>query len=874
MRYAIVSDIHANRQAWDAVSADIDKCGVDDVICLGDIVGYGPRPAEVLEAVYDKASYYVLGNHDAVVCQRLDPDCFNNRARDIINWTCEQLSPAAVDFFQQVPLTFTLEDVRYVHAEAREPERFAYVESSADAKASFDACSERLIFIGHTHEPCIYELGPEGIPHYYPADSQTFTPDFRYLVNVGSVGDPRDGTVQATYVIYDTVSESVTFRRVPFDTDAYLQDIREAGLSITPALFSFIEDSGKASTAKPHKVTSDFSPSVGRAQKAATGGGIFQQQGNRIVRRSTQSGTVSFGSRLSDSNVARSRLIPGIVITALAGLIIFLLVSMFAPSGKTAGRTDPVPPPAPPPGIPEAITASPADPIPAVVGSGTNETAGNHRAGSPHTTGSSVPESPAEPALTELASILAGDLLNGATQAGQTRLSQYTGTKGPEFSGMENKFLRLARMPNEIMGSFSGQIGQQVGILVGDKEREVEIISLSEGTLKVRRKVVKNNQLLWSGTSFSYESLPLAEKLQRVGRGTESQRTLMKGLVYYHAGKKTEAIALFRKADGLLAVVLAEQAVYMVDPLTELRAVHAIKQIEQLTGVSLAGGEAQLVQKLLFEKRYDASRARAIRAAANKLEQEFSQCKAFQNNQSIIEHLQKLAPQLNQPALRAFHLKVPLDPASIEEREGTTYSTMGQNFVPSAALATEPEFETTRLGPLVKFDGSSQYVHFTRPTGFSGDKSFTVSCWARQAAASTEGACLFVLGSNADQDFGFIRLVLGPTYRMIFPHSDWNSGESPKENQWSFHVLVHNAKDHSTRWYVDGRVVGEPLYRTLALNDFAMIGAAPDRADTANVHQYFSGNVKDFHTYQRSMSPQEISQLLTQSQRFRAQFED
>ena len=99
MRYAIISDIHANRQAWEAVFANIKKQGVDDILCLGDVVGYGPRPADVLESVYEHCDNFVLGNHDAVIGNRLDSDLFNDKAKYVIEWTREQLSDSVADFF-------------------------------------------------------------------------------------------------------------------------------------------------------------------------------------------------------------------------------------------------------------------------------------------------------------------------------------------------------------------------------------------------------------------------------------------------------------------------------------------------------------------------------------------------------------------------------------------------------------------------------------------------------------------------------------------------------------------------------------------------------------------------------------------------------
>ena len=107
MRYAIVSDIHANMQAWKAVLQDIACSDIDRIICLGDIVGYGPRPAEVLQSVHARADHLVLGNHDAVIAGKLSAELFNSRARERVKWTAEHLSPKAVEVLGSVPLTLT-----------------------------------------------------------------------------------------------------------------------------------------------------------------------------------------------------------------------------------------------------------------------------------------------------------------------------------------------------------------------------------------------------------------------------------------------------------------------------------------------------------------------------------------------------------------------------------------------------------------------------------------------------------------------------------------------------------------------------------------------------------------------------------------------
>ena len=113
MRYAIFSDVHANRQAWEAVLEDIAKQGADTLVCLGDVVGYGPKPLEVLSAVRAVTANFVLGNHDAAACGRLDPPIFNERARIVIEWTREQLDEDALTFLTQVPLQMNGEEVLF-----------------------------------------------------------------------------------------------------------------------------------------------------------------------------------------------------------------------------------------------------------------------------------------------------------------------------------------------------------------------------------------------------------------------------------------------------------------------------------------------------------------------------------------------------------------------------------------------------------------------------------------------------------------------------------------------------------------------------------------------------------------------------------------
>ena len=237
MRYAVISDLHGNRQALKAVLIDLRSVGVDQLICLGDCVGYGPCPAEVLESAYAHVHHFTLGNHDAVIAGRLAADCFNDRARAIIDWTQSALDRKSADFFNALPLVVYDQDFACTHAEFEEPGVFNYVFEAAAARPSFDACSEQALFIGHSHVPGLFVLGGSGVPHWLEPIDFSLEPGKRYLVNVGSVGQPRDRDIRASYVVFDSATGSVFFRKVPFDVDGYRDDLRRRRVSPEASYF-------------------------------------------------------------------------------------------------------------------------------------------------------------------------------------------------------------------------------------------------------------------------------------------------------------------------------------------------------------------------------------------------------------------------------------------------------------------------------------------------------------------------------------------------------------------------------------------------------------------------------------------------------------
>jgi len=226
VRYAIVSDIHGNWQAWTAVREDFLAAGVDAVVCLGDVVGYGPDPARVLRDVRACCSNFVLGNHDAAMVGRIDIARFRAGARRSAEWTRAQLDDHSVSLFASTPLMMEGEDALFVHAETPAPEDYGYVEESDDALACFRAADARFIFLGHTHVPGSFILGPDGSVIEDRRADLVAAAGSRYLVNVGSVGDPRDGSDRASYAIFDAAAGRVELRQIAFDTEACLASVR------------------------------------------------------------------------------------------------------------------------------------------------------------------------------------------------------------------------------------------------------------------------------------------------------------------------------------------------------------------------------------------------------------------------------------------------------------------------------------------------------------------------------------------------------------------------------------------------------------------------------------------------------------------------
>ena len=229
MRIAVVSDLHANLQAWLAVSSDLAQQHVERIFSLGDLVGYGPNPIEICLLFRERAVMHLLGNHDAAVCGRTRLDRWNAHAIRSIEWTRKKLKPELIEWLETLPLTQTWGPCRFAHSEFSAPEAFYYIQEPKHALRSWRVTKEPLLFVGHTHRPALYVLGASGVPHVIEPQPFIMEPGKRYLVNVGSVGFPRERLNVASYCIFDSTEGSVRWRSVNFDCNAYRMALRAYG---------------------------------------------------------------------------------------------------------------------------------------------------------------------------------------------------------------------------------------------------------------------------------------------------------------------------------------------------------------------------------------------------------------------------------------------------------------------------------------------------------------------------------------------------------------------------------------------------------------------------------------------------------------------
>ncbi|MEG0024773.1 MAG: metallophosphoesterase family protein [Akkermansia sp.] len=230
-KIAIISDIHANLEALQAVLVDIKTMDCDQIACLGDIVGYNANPAECLDTIRNLNCPVVKGNHDEEAAGTSNPVGMNPAAYSALMWTREALSDEQKDWLRHLRMVRNVAPFTIVHSTLDQPGLWHYIINKFDATSNFNFQFTNLCFHGHTHVPKIFVYENMGVQEYQATD---FTPESgkKYFINVGSVGQPRDNDWRASYCIYDTQQQVISFRRVEYDIKTTQQKILNAGLPI------------------------------------------------------------------------------------------------------------------------------------------------------------------------------------------------------------------------------------------------------------------------------------------------------------------------------------------------------------------------------------------------------------------------------------------------------------------------------------------------------------------------------------------------------------------------------------------------------------------------------------------------------------------
>lgn len=228
MKYALLGDIHSNLEALQVVLEDAEKQGVTKYACLGDVVGYNANPVECLEIVRKLNCACVRGNHDHYCSHAENLDGFHPLAADVVDWTRKQLSEDQQEFLRALRFVSSVETFTIVHSTLDAPEMWGYVFDKLEAEANFNYQTTTLCFYGHTHVPLAFEKSDAIRFGLYTRIRIGLGK--KYFINVGSVGQPRDGDPRAAYVIYDMVNNIVELRRLPYDIQKTQKKILDAGL--------------------------------------------------------------------------------------------------------------------------------------------------------------------------------------------------------------------------------------------------------------------------------------------------------------------------------------------------------------------------------------------------------------------------------------------------------------------------------------------------------------------------------------------------------------------------------------------------------------------------------------------------------------------
>ncbi len=230
MIIAFISDVHANLEALQVTLADIEKQHVDRIHFLGDAVGYGPEPNPCVELIAANCDIKLLGNHDFAALGLETPDSFNEIARVSMEWTLKELSARSTTAMADFELEAIDGDFYMTHASPRTPDLWEYILDIDSACSQFEHFEQQVAFVGHSHLPAFFcKRADDTISQRYITESE-LDPDSRYIINVGSVGQPRDHDPRACYVTVDTKNNIIRYHRVEYDISKAIASIDSHGL--------------------------------------------------------------------------------------------------------------------------------------------------------------------------------------------------------------------------------------------------------------------------------------------------------------------------------------------------------------------------------------------------------------------------------------------------------------------------------------------------------------------------------------------------------------------------------------------------------------------------------------------------------------------
>ncbi len=234
MRIGIISDIHSNLEALTQSLAALERHRPDRVVCLGDVVGYGASVNECCELVRKVSEVTLLGNHDAAVSGRMDYSFYYDAARHALDWTASRIAPDHLEWLRSLPHAHHIENVQFTHGNPVAPEAYEYVFAIEQARELLPHLGELadVNFIGHSHLCKAFALNAAGDVTEVVATKFGLRRGYKYVVSVGSIGQPRDCDNRACFVVYDTVERIVEYHRVAYDIEAAAQKIFDADLAL------------------------------------------------------------------------------------------------------------------------------------------------------------------------------------------------------------------------------------------------------------------------------------------------------------------------------------------------------------------------------------------------------------------------------------------------------------------------------------------------------------------------------------------------------------------------------------------------------------------------------------------------------------------